>query len=189
MSGCLPLLVPEPACSLLPVASLPPCLLPCPGAAHPAARGVQGSIPGPAQQVRHWECSQGPLCLLWPLACPHGALAAPFLRALFQQPPALGWLRCALQVPEGEGEKGTDVWQQANLSQSLDKKEQRGTGEGSMAAHVSPRQALQSPALGLGIQGYTGDCPSTLSHSGLLWKYYPERKSCRPGQSQLSPSL
>lgn len=37
------------------------------------------------------------------------AFAAPFLRALFQQPPALEQLRCALQVPGDEGEKGTGI--------------------------------------------------------------------------------
>lgn len=73
LSVCLPLPVPEPACSLLPVASPPPCLPPCPGAAHPAALGVQGSIPCPAHQVRHWDAARD-LCARsgpWPVPTWH----------------------------------------------------------------------------------------------------------------------
>lgn len=91
---------------------------------HPGARG--------AGKALGW--SQGPLHLHCPLACLHVVFAAPFLRALFQQPPALGWLRCILQIPREEGEKGTAVQQRANPPQPLDEKEQRGTVAGSMAA-------------------------------------------------------
>lgn len=79
-------------------------------------------------------CSREPPCLHWSFTCPHVAFAVPFLKALFQQPPALGWLRCALQVPRDEGEKGTGVRQRANPSQPLDEEEQRGTAAGSPSA-------------------------------------------------------
>lgn len=75
--------------------------------------------------------------------------------------PALGWLRCVLQAP-GDGEKGTGVWQQANLSQPLDKEEQRGAVGGSMAAHVPSRMAAPKTS--------SAEPSIRTGHSGLHWE-------------------